>query len=432
MLVEFSVGNFRSFRDVVTLSMVAANLSAKDKTLDENTVFETEGEPRLLTSAAVYGANASGKSNLVRAISFMREFVLNSPKETQPTGAINTEPFRLSAETIAQPSHFEMVFIAGGRRYRYGFMATSQRVEKEWLFHVPHSREARLFERMGDDVQLGEGFKEGRDLMNKTRPNALFLSIVAQFNGKVAQKVLGWFRRLGIASGLEDTGMRMFTQQKLFDGEMRDKIIQFVRRLDLGIHDLKVEHAPIRIDSLPESMPEELKTAFRSLMEHADTKVEDVAIHTVHPQYDRDGHLVAQEVFNLDEQESEGTQKLFALAGPLTHTLKEGQVLIVDELDARLHPLLTREIVGLFNARETNPYHAQLIFTTQDTSLLDNRFLRRDQIWFTEKDRYGTTHLYSLAEFRVRNDASFGRDYVRGRYGAIPFLGDLRQIVEAT
>ncbi|MFZ1632141.1 MAG: AAA family ATPase, partial [Anaerolineae bacterium] len=113
-------------------------------------------------------------------------------------------------------------------------------------------------------------------------------------------------------------------------------------------------------------------------------------------------------------------------------TLKEGRVLVVDELDARLHPLLTREIVGLFNARETNPCHAQLIFTTQDTSLLDNRFLRRDQIWFTEKDRYGATHLYSLAEFRVRNDASFGRDYVRGRYGAIPFLGDLRQIVEAT
>lgn len=430
MLIEFSVGNFRSFKDSVTLSMVAAKLSSKDKALDENNVFEAAGAPPLLTSAAIYGANASGKSNLVAAMAFMREFVLNSHKETQPTGAIDVERFRLSPETVSEPSHFEMVFVADGTRYRYGFEVTPERVEREWLFSVPSTREAKLFERFGDDIDLSERFREGREIEARTRSNALFLSVVAQFNGLVAQRVLRWFRQMGIASGLQDRGMRLYTMRRFFDGTHRDDIRELIRRLDLGIEDVVVEKtsAPAELD-LPDGMPEALRTALATLRDLPGS--EFYAVRTIHRRAGNGEAPAIQEVFDLDDQESEGTKKLFSMAGPLVKALKEGQLLVVDELDARLHPLMTREIISLFNSRQTNPQHAQLIFTIQDTNLLDNRLLRRDQIWFTEKDRQGATQLYSLAEFRVRNDEAFERNYIQGRYGAVPFLGDLRSIMEA-
>ena len=136
------------------------------------------------------------------------------------------------------------------------------------------------------------------------------------------------------------------------------------------------------------------------------------------------------ELFDLDEHESEGTKKLFSLSGPLVDTLRRGDVLIIDEFDARLHPLMTKEIVRLFNDPLRNPKHAQLVFATQDTSLLDNQLLRRDQIWFVEKDRQGASYLYSLAEFKVRNDATYEKDYIHGRYGAIPYLGGMRHVLQ--
>lgn len=430
MLIEFSVGNFRSFKDITALSMVAARLSSKDKALDENTVFEAPGAPPLLTSAAIYGANASGKSNLVAAILFMRDFVLNSHQETRPTGAIDVERFRLSPETIGKPSYFEMVFVTDGVRYRYGFEATPERVEKEWLFSVPSTREARLFERLGDAISLSERFREGKEIEARTRPNALFLSVVAQFNGPIALRVIQWFRQMGIASGLQDQGMRLFTMRRFVDGTQQDDIRELIRRLDLGIEDIVVEKAASPPDlDFPAGMPEALRAALAALQELPGN--EFYTVRTIHAGSGNGEPSKTREVFDLDKHESEGTKKLFAIAGPLVRALKEGQALIIDELDARLHPLMTREIVSLFNSKQTNPNHAQLIFTTQDTNLLDNRLLRRDQVWFTEKNREGVTHLYSLAEFKVRNDEAFERNYIQGRYGAVPFLGDPRSIIEA-
>jgi hypothetical protein len=430
MLIEFSVGNFRSFKEIATLSMVAAKLSSKDKALDENNVFEVAGAPPLLTSTAIYGANASGKSNLVAAMAFMREFALNSHKETQPTGAIDTERFLLSLATISQPSHFEIVFVVDGTRYRYGFDVTPERVEREWLFLVPSRREARLFERVGDEIVLSERFREGREIEARTRSNALFLSVVAQFNGPIAQRVLRWFRQIGIASGLQDESMLYYTLNSFLDGTHRDDVRELIRRLDLGIEDVVVERisAPAEL-GLPDGAPEALRTVLTALRELPDSNL--YAVRTIHGQNGNGDASATQETFDLNVHESAGTRKLFSMAGPLMKALDEGQLLVIDELDARLHPLMTREIIALFNSRQTNPQHAQLIFTTQDTNLLDNRLLRRDQIWFTEKNRQGATQLYSLAEFKVRNDEAFERNYIQGRYGAIPFLGDLRQMVEA-
>jgi hypothetical protein len=432
MLIEFSVANYRSFKERVTFSMVAAPIKSKDKSLDENNVFEARPKLNLLTSAAIYGANASGKSNLVSAMSFMRRFVIARKTETRRAGGIDVEPYRLSTETVGQPSEFEIVFIAGDRRYRYGFRADSERVHDEWLYHVPTSRETLLFERTGDAISMSGAFRqEGKNLPPKTRPNALFLSVVAQFNGPIAQQITQWFGDVfHVISGLDDSGLVPFTLECLEGTEYRDAVIALIHRLDVGINAVEVESAELDLEEISEDMPEELKEAFRKMREkalqdksHETDRFMVANVHTRHDRFNAQGMKDGDEMLDLDHHESEGTRKLFALAGPLVDTLKNGKIIVADEFDARLHPLLTQELIRLFNSQHTNPRHAQLVVATHDTNLLDNRLFRRDQIWFVEKDKYGATDFYSLAEYKgVRNDASYGKDYIRGRYGAIPYL----------
>ena len=431
MLIQFSVANYRSFRDEVTFSMLASSLKAKHPELNKKNLFAAHGGVNLLTSAAIYGANASGKSNLIAAIDFMRGFVRNSHKSSDPTGGIDVEPFRLSTQTDDEASSFEIIFITEGKRYRYGFEVTSQQVESEWLYVAPKVRESMLFERDPDRIKVGDKFKaEGRDLVDRIRPNALFLSVVAQFDGEIAQEVLSWFRSLGIATSLNHLtmGMRLFTESMLSDEESAHEIGSLIKHLDLGIENLQIEKGVSSPEPLPEEAPEELRTALEPFLKLIG-KQEQTTVRTFHRKMDDEGQPIAPELFYLDRHESEGTKKIFAMSGPLIDTLKSGDVLIIDELDARLHPLLTKEIVGLFNDPVRNSKHAQLVFVTQDTNLLDNQLLRRDQIWFVEKDRQGASYLYSLAEFKVRNDSTYEKDYIQGRYGAVPFLGGMRHVL---
>lgn len=323
-----------------------------------------------------------------------------------------------------------------GRRYRYGFEVTSERVVAEWLWHVPTIREARLFERREGKFEVTQAFREGKELPDKTRDNALFLSVVAQFNGAISQKILMWFRNLGVISGLNDTGLRVYTMLMLDEEKSRDAILHLVKKLDTGIDDIRMSKLPLTDSIVPDvsHMPEQMQDVFRSffaglskLSPTRETTKFDIL--TAHRKFDAQGESTAVEFFDMDTSESEGTKKVFAMAGPLVNTLNKGEVLIVDELDARLHPLITRTIISLFNSSATNPRNAQLIFATHDTNVLSKDVLRRDQIWFAEKDRFGATHLYSLAEYKVRNDASFASDYIRGRYGAIPFIGDLSNLL---
>ncbi|BAZ23301.1 hypothetical protein NIES4073_41890 [Kalymmatonema gypsitolerans NIES-4073] len=428
MLIEFSVGNYRSFKEQVTFSMVAANLVAKDKKLDENNVFEVDDDLKLLKSAAIYGANASGKSNLAKALDFMRWFMVNSSKETQSTEKIGVERFKLSTETEDKPSFFEIVFLMNGKRYRYGFEATRDKVVSEWLFYVPKSRETKLFERKLDNITVSKTYKAD-GIQQKTRHNALFLSVSAQFNVNIAEKILDWLtNKVKIVSGLDDRGYRGYTVSCLMNNDNKDKILQFLKKLDLGFGGVKVEESEVTIDSLPSELPDEIKNF---IITNVGRKGISVSVQTMHKKFDGKGNPVSTDMFDLDNQESEGTQKVFALAGPLVNTLKDGKVLIIDEFDARIHPLISRAIVELFNSNETNPSNAQLIFMTHDTNLLSNKLFRRDQIWFVEKNRYGATDLYSLAEYKIRNDASFESDYIKGRYGAIPYIGNLNHLIDS-
>lgn len=448
MLIEFSVGNYRSYKETVTLSMVAAAIKSRPEELDINNVIEIDSNLKLLTSAAIYGANASGKSNLIAALHFMREFVLTSSRETQITQAIDVERFRLSSETDGEPSLFEVVFLLEGTRYRYGFEVTAERVNAEWLYTVPTTREARLFERELDDIKVNARlFKEGRGLEVRTRSNALFLSVVAQFNGDIAKKLLRWFANLRVSTGLSDIESMLLAMHQFENPRYKEDIVQFMKKLDVGIDDLIVERLPAAsLSDVPSIMPDELKRAMELFLKST-ADAERLIIQTVHKKYDADGRRVGDEKFDLQEHESEGTKKLFALAYPVLYALRNGQTLVVDEFDARLHPLITCEIIRLFSSKKTNPRSAQLIFTTHDTNLLSSRLFRRDQIWFVEKSRQGFSDLYSLVEYRikerdtvdyrirergtmVRNDASFEKDYIEGRYGAIPFIGDFSGLME--
>ena len=424
MLIEFSVGNYRSFKETVTFSMVAAKISAKDKKLDDQNVFQADERLKLLKSAAIYGANASGKSNLGKALKFMGSFISNSSKDTQETEDIPIENFRLNTETELKPSYFEIVFLMDGKVYRYGFEVNKKEVISEWLFYVPTIREVTLFQREENIIDSKPAFKGGSKFKNNVRDNALFLSVAAQFNIEIAKQILIWLKNLNVVSGLNDGDMVGYTIHCLDSNKNRNQIFALIKKLDLGIDDLKISKIEWTEETIPKDLPKEIRDRILR-----DGNTSGISIGTIHRKYNSEGQQISIETFEMDEHESEGTQKLFAMAGPIVDTLENGRILVIDELDARLHPLVTREIISLFNSNQTNPHNAQLIFMTHDTNILSHKFFRRDQIWFAEKDKFGATHLYSLAEYKIRNDASFESDYIQGRYGAVPFIGDLSHLI---
>ncbi len=421
MLLEFEVGNYLSFKAPVRFSMLAAN--PIKEFLDENTFMV--GRYRLLKSAVIYGANASGKSNFLNAMAFMRRFVLESSKEMQVEDEIRVMPFKFDTNTENAPSHFEACFLLNDRRYRYGFEVDKSAVRKEWLFCTEKSKEDTLFLRDGDGIDVSGDFGEGKELEEKTRNNALFLSVVAQFNGVIAGGILKWFRGFRTLHGLLDRQYEKFTMQLLQNETMRPLLVEFIRRADVGIKDLSVSEVP---------GDEQILQGFPEILQEA-RKLRQFRIATVHEKF-RDGDKEGVATLDFSREESEGTKKFFRIAGPILDCLKNGYVVAVDELDAKLHPLLTKAVVRLFNSSESNPKNAQLIFATHDTNLLQYGKLRRDQIWFTEKTEQAATDLYSLAEIKlaegakVRNDAAIEKNYIQGRYGAIPFLGDLGALLK--
>ncbi|MFM7878406.1 MAG: ATP-binding protein [Microcystis flos-aquae TF09] len=413
MLIEFSVGNYRSFKDVVTLSMVAADEAADNDELDKNNVFKVNQNFSLLKSAAIYGANASGKSNLILALYFMQSFVINSSK-LQITDKIDLEKFRLSSETEDKPSFFKIVFYLDNKTYEYSFEVTQERVISEGLSCTPKTRKTNIFSREKDKIKYSKSLMKGKDVKDLTKKNTLFLSIAAQFNDPLAGKILLWFSRLKIISGSQLENLRQLSIDYLSrEQNLKNEIVSLIKKLDLSIKDMSIEVGRKPLDNFHKDIPD---TVYNS-------------IETYHEKYDLEGKVIGLESFQLNKHESRGTQKLFALLAPILSVLKASEVLIIDELDSLLHPLMAIAIIGLFNSQQTNPKNAQLIFATHDVNLLSNQLFRRDQIWFTEKNRQEATDLYSLVEFDIDNNASFEQDYIQGRYGAIPFIGDLSKVI---
>lgn len=419
MLLQFTLGNFYSIKDPVTLNMLAVK---PIKEFEANNVFEID-RYRLLSSAVIYGANASGKSYFLKGMDFMKWFIINSSKETQKDEKINIERFKLSLSTKKKPSFFEISILINNTKYRYGFEVDRNNVKGEWLFYSRKIKEYPLFIRDIEGIEVFTDFPEGNGLEERTRNNALFLSVAAQFNGLIAGKIIDWFHSFQIISGLEDIRYQDFTVNKLKDPGFKSIIIKLLNAADLSIKDIQVKEVDIKEIPIPKNTPVELRNLILS-------GKGAYMINTYHEVLNEKGEVTGTEAFDFESSQSEGTKKYFRLAGPIIDTLKNGSILVIDELDARLHPIMTKWIVKFFNSSETNPHNAQLIFATHDTNLLSTCNFRRDQIWFTEKTNQNATALYSLAEYKlpkgkVRKDASVEKDYMKGKYGAIPFIGDI-------
>lgn len=425
MLLQFSIKNFRTFKDKATLSLIASNYD-KDTREDENIYPEEIFGLRLLKSAVIYGANASGKSKLLDAFAFIRYFVINSSKESQKGEIIDVHPFLLSDETENEPSEFEIIFLYNKTLYRYGFEATKDKIVSEWLYYKPKTKEVELFYREENNFNThNRSFAKGGTVVKEglVRDNALLVSVAAQFNEKTAINVIEWFKRFRTLSGLNESGFQGITMGKIEDPKHKAKIVELLKAADLGIQDIKLQK--LDIDSLPKGMPKEISDKIiREVSEEKKEFVSDIL--TTHKKYNIDKKAIDNVTLSLDDDESSGTTKFFALTGPILDVIENGYTLVVDELDSKLHPNLVCKIVSLFNSKELNKKNAQLIFNTHDTNLLSSGLFRRDQIWFTNKDKFGEAKLYSLADFKsdeVRKTEPFEDNYIMGKYGAVPFLG---------
>lgn len=418
MLIEFRVKNFRSFRDMQRFSMMAS----ADQAMPDNVIAtEALGHDRLLKSAVIYGANASGKSNLISALGFMADFVSGSDGR-KPNEPIPVQAFRLDVAHETSPSTFEAVFIKNGVRYQYGFSVDQRRVHEEWLLAYPKRVAQQWFRRTPkpdsgeSEWYFGSHFRGDKErLARLTRPGNLFLSVAAQFNQKQIEDVYDWFTgelRVITAAQLQNEEYFEKISAVLAMGSQRltDSLARLLRIADLGITDFVTEEKKRSEASLPAGLSDEFRarllkgTDYRIQMRHR-------------TQEEPSGGML----FPI-EDESLGTRRLFGLGAPLWQVLTYGSSLAVDELDSSLHPHLVRSIVGLFHGADSNKENAQLIFNTHDTTLLDADIFRRDQVWFVEKDDAGASHLYPLLEYRPRKDEALGKGYLRGRYGAVPFL----------
>ncbi len=428
MLIAFRLRNYKTFREQAEWSMIAtpdAYLTA------ENVIELPDFQLRLLKTAALYGANASGKSKLIDGLELMRDFVRNSSRESQAGDAIPVEPFRLNTATEQAASEFEVLFCHESVMYRYGFRADSRHIEAEWLHYRPHTKEVELFTRTEQDFQLHPKlFNTGivRKLVadQNVRHNTLLLSVAAQFNHPLAEKVLTWFRKLLFLPGLDPD--RQMGHALTYAGESGQKqaMLELLQAAGLDIEDFAVE--TVDFEQLPADFPPALRDLIREQSKTGKTPSIFTDVTIMHGRYDEYNRAAGQATFSLRENESAGTQRFFALSSSLLQSLKEGRILIADEMDARLHPNLVAQIIGLFNSSATNTRQAQLLFNTHNSNLLDPKKLRRDQIWFVRKDAYGAATLYSLADFKgIKKDDDFEAKYLEGRFGAVPYVNDLAE-----
>lgn len=409
MLVQFSARNFKSFKESFTLDL----FTNKDTTVSP---LYTDGNLKLYPSAVFYGANGSGKSNILKAFAMMRRLVLNQDKIIQSTDNLPTNRFRLSTESEDDTTAFDICFIYNLKKYKYGFEYDDTCVYSEYFYVYESNQPTTVFEY---DVEDNDGkikttkYKELSKL--KHLKNSLFLWEADRAENPEANAILTWFK----SSHLVEYSSRQLGSPKYWENLNKPSVKEifqtFIRAADIGIKDILQEARPVdNVFSQIQGIP---KNAI----------IEELSVKTIHSKFDENGNYIKDEKFNLFEDESLGTQKYFYAIGPVIDTLQKGTTLFLDELDASLHPILTRKIVKLFNTKETNPNGAQLIFTSQDTNLLDQTLFDKEQIWFVEKDKFGASHLVSLSEYKdVRKEHKIERNYIMGKYGAIPYLGDFK------
>jgi uncharacterized protein len=421
VLIAFRAKNVRSFRDPVHLALLATTLADKD--VVRSVSWREGGSPiGVLPVAGIFGANASGKTNLLRAMADMRAHVLHSFRSGDPIGGIPRRPFLFEHDSKLAPSRFEVDLVLEDVRHEYGFALDDNHVLEEWLYRSPHGRPALVFHRRGNDVEFGTTARtKSRAVLSLLRPNALFLSTGASANHPILLPLYAWFgRNLRLAETSSRPYRQALTAKLLDDDARREPVLALLRAADLGITGAKTQE-------LDPVMRERLQRAVRVLSGQEDEPensddapaVEMLGVHLTHQGSTGEVELDPQD-------ESLGTLVWLGVVGPVVEALATGAVFLADELDASLHPALVAQLIRLFQDPESNPRRAQLIFNSHDATILgdstENPMIGRDQVWFTEKHADGSTRLYPLTDLAPRKDEAIGRRYLSGRYGALPIV----------
>lgn len=505
MLIEFSVKNYLSFKDMKTINMTTVPSLSK-KELPENII--KHGKLSLIKSAVIYGGNGSGKTNFLKAISFFKKIVLNSAKDSIDFEKLSLNRFRFNSACTDEPTYFEAVFIQPVKKnakkikvykiaqeikistdsilaflekelkidisfkimtsidefaylevlknfdktaydkkiillqnekaipddiiFRYGFTFDRDKICSEWLFARFSSVESLLFGRDGDSIKFGEKFKEGKQIYSQIgnfSKQVLFLSLINLVKGENAEltnTVINWFKNIkDITSIIDNQALHVTHNLSEQNSMLGNQVLNSLKLADINIDGVLKKEEPLAYDNLPSR----LRTIL-SDKEKSDGQFMSINFFTLHKKYNEKYEVIDNNTpLNFEQEESEGTKKFYSLIGPALKALEDGSLLLIDELEAKLHPNLCKIIVILFNSAEINTNNAQLIFTTHNILLLNNKTFRRDQIYFADKNKYGESDLYALSDYdKVRTDSSYDKDYLLGKYGAIPYLGDFRTI----
>lgn len=397
MLLSFKTKNFLSYKDETQILMTSVK---SFKELKKENVFK-EREFEILKTAAIYGSNGGGKSNFIKAMACMKTIIHNSfaesLKKEEDRGKTDFY-FKLNSLTEKLPTEFEVVFIKNDILYRYGFQIKGFNIIKEWLYNKKEV-ETLLFNREENSYNINNNsFSEGKKYFENVNDNVLFLSYLAQNNTKIASKIFDWFKNLNTVSALANKNYQDVTKMLLRENETFRVWLSFAVKF-LGISN-------VEIDS------------------------EDRVI-TYHNKFDENDFLLDSVPFELDLNESEGTKKLIYILGAIYDTLKKGKVLFIDELDSKLHPNLTKKLISFFHIFNKNK--AQFIFTLHDSNLLDKNLFRRDQIWFVDKNKFGSSEMYSMSEFDasvVRNTSDYRKKYLELTFGAAKSLELDNKLIE--
>ena len=404
MLLRFGVSNHLSIRERQELSFVASSLKDRDEGLIDCAAVHGS----LVPAIVLYGANASGKSNVVAAMQAMLGMILKSHTAWKPDGGVRRHPFRLDPDSSRKPSSFDIDFVTDEVRYHYGFEASDTEFVSEWLYVFPKSHRRTLFERVGNQFSFGRSLR-GRNqiIASLTRPNSLFLSAAAQNGHEQLSRVYRYFASMKGFEKIAVPGAMVSAQ--LAEQAVDDRVIDFLKKVGAGI--IGYQRKETELSELEKLFGGQKRTL--SQMSSIGGRRADIEF----AHRGRDGEEV---YFELD-RESAGTRRLLIVLDLAFRALDQGVPLFIDELDASLHTHACEALLSLFCSRKNNPKGAQLVATTHDTNLMNSPVLRRDQLWFIQKDAEGATELFPLTDIRTRKGDNIEKGYLQGRYGAVPF-----------
>lgn len=425
MLIEFRFRNYRSFRDEAVLSMNATGLTSFKSCL-----IPLSNSIKLLPAAAIYGKNGGGKSNVIRAFWLAVQFIRYAQRTQHERVPVPVNPFALNDYSKDEPTEFDFEYTSGGIKYWYGFSATREKIVSEYLYHAPKKQKALIFKRSGQVFSFTEDKAKRALIGEMVAENQLFFSVACTMNDAPCVAAMQWFRgQVFFSRDYSDIPQQLIEYAD--DTSMLKAISDYAKEADLGIQDIQFEfnRNELRGDEpLPDDIPDEVKQALAQFMKKLSESANNGEVHlqlgevsakTKHQGENRDGQVTTYSLELSDE--SDGTRKLMALAPAIEIALQTGGVLLVDELERELHPKLVRFIVAKFQSRRSNPNGAQIVFTTHNTDLLNMDLLRKDQVYFVDKDwGDGSSDLYSLSEFSTRTTDNILKGYVVGKYGAIP------------